>query len=457
MSRLEGLRAAHPRAGLSVPVLGADSQVEWEHRSPPIALLSRRGQLKRAWKYLFAAAAGALSGCSQLLIEAVPDIAWRQASVGHDASCAATADGEAYCWSNLAFTHLPYDSLAPPHVAVPVPGLATVSELVAARESFCAILPDGSARCWGYSAYGRLGTGLADTLEAEPLPMGGGLRFAAVALAEYRGCGLELAGRAHCWGLSQEGWLGVSPAALVPCGINRESQCAPEPSQLVDAPTFAAITVADHHACGLTPEGRAYCWGNNGAGMLGNGTSGASSSPVPAGGDLRFRSVEAGGHFTCGLALDGRAFCWGNHNDGQLGTPWRPAHDDPRCNQYGPCSVEPVRVAGELRFTALAAGDEHACAITADGRLYCWGSNFSGELGIAGRAPDRCGYYAHVPCSQRPIPVLPHLRFETVAAGGRGTCATTRAGSLLCWGNAVGTGAGHADGSPRQITRARQN
>jgi alpha-tubulin suppressor-like RCC1 family protein len=403
---------------------------------------------------LLLAALAALSGCGQFptgLVDRPPGVAWTAVAVGTDASCGVTAGGAVYCWANSPWSGLPYDSLAPRYAPRRVPGLEEAVEIAAGYAFFCATVADGTAHCWGSNQYGTLGIGHAGSASAEPVPMAGGLRFASLDLAETRGCGVGEDGVAYCWGISQDGALGTDPGSLVPCGLNERNRCAPVPSPVQNLPRVREVSTASHHACALADDGGAYCWGLNAVGTLGDGTTLSTSTPVRAAGELRFRDIAAGGIFTCGVAAAGEAYCWGNHNYGQLGTPWRPEHDDERCNAYGRCSVAPVRVAGGLRFTTLAAGDDHACALTAEGRLYCWGDHSRAQLGIAGRAPDRCGYYLHVPCSQRPLSVLPRLRFRSVAAGGLGTCAITAAGNLLCWGNANDPGLVPADGRPEPI------
>src|SRR2546422_6751327 len=88
--------------------------------------------------------------------------------------------------------------------------------------------------------------------------------------------------------------------------------------------TFAAVTASGLHTCGLTiVTGAAYCWGANGSGQLGDGTMTNRSSPVlvqaPAG--VSFAAVTGGDLHTCGLAtgLSAAAYCWGGNGSGQFG------------------------------------------------------------------------------------------------------------------------------------------
>jgi alpha-tubulin suppressor-like RCC1 family protein len=82
------------------------------------------------------------------------------------------------------------------------------------------------------------------------------------------------------------------------------------------------------HTCGVTTDNRAYRWGFNERGQLGTGTNQGpqkcsdwprSLRPVPVLTGLRFDHVSAGGLFTCGITTDDRAYCWGDNFAGQLG------------------------------------------------------------------------------------------------------------------------------------------
>jgi alpha-tubulin suppressor-like RCC1 family protein len=69
----------------------------------------------------------------------------------------------------------------------------------------------------------------------------------------------------------------------------------------------------------VTTSDAAYCWGSNGFGELGDGTTIIRLRPVRVVGGLAFRLVSATGHHTCGVTTRSRAFCWGGNEFGQLG------------------------------------------------------------------------------------------------------------------------------------------
>jgi alpha-tubulin suppressor-like RCC1 family protein len=178
---------------------------------------------------------------------------------------------------------------------------------------------------------------------------------------------------------------------------------------------FTSVSAGFDHSCGLTTTGAAYCWGYNGLGELGDGTTANSSTPVAVVGGLSFAAVSAGYQYTCGITTGGLLYCWGRNTYGQLGG------DTP-----GQSSV-PVKFTdvGGLTWVGVSAGPSHACGITTAGAAYCWGSNWSGEGGWGGG-----------------------LTFASVSAGGRSTCGVTTTGAAYCWGdNGAGElGTGSATG-----------
>ena len=230
-------------------------------------------------------------------------------------------------------------------------------------------------------------------------------------------CGLSADGRAWCWGSNRLGQLGnddVSTAAR-----RFEDRVA-----VATAGRFVLLSAGASHTCGLTTAGETYCWGLNLTGELGqlevSERCGAdfpcSRRPVRLETTLAFDTVAAGFGHTCALAR-GRAYCWGRNDRGQLGSPR--ADDD--CGGVR-CNVTPLRVQTVDRFTSISAGGDHTCGI-AEGVAYCWGSNQYGQLGVP------------TPSAHNPKPLrVAQATFVRVAARGLRTCATTADGRSMCWG-----------------------
>ncbi len=219
-------------------------------------------------------------------------------------------------------------------------------------------------------------------------------------------CGITGLPAVTCWGDNDDGQLGdgTRDDSDVPVLVSGEH-------------LFASIGAGGEHTCGLDESGDIYCWGRNAEGQLGDGTTVGSTDPVSVMGSQVFATVSTGLAHTCGVTTGGDVYCWGRNIGGQLG-------DSTSDN-----SSEPVLVYGDLNFESVAAGSEHSCGITTSDdpdpqAAYCWGRNFSGELGN-GSTPDS---------SLIPVAALGGNTFSGIAAGRSHTCGVTTGGDAYCWG-----------------------
>lgn len=230
-------------------------------------------------------------------------------------------------------------------------------------------------------------------------------------------CGVTAGSIVRCWGLHTHGALGLG-------GPRREAVAlAPVPVVLPGGAPAQAVSAGANHACAVDRDGRASCWGYNGFGEVGDGSTTLHTAPTPVATTVRFRAVDAGGMVTCGLDLDGRAHCWGAWPAGRY--------------------LRPTLVPESPPFVRIAAGEEHACALTAGGEVHCWGANDVGQLGTVGpstAAPRR------VPLAGRAV---------DVTTGQGHSCALTEDGRAVCWGSntagALGIGSDVAAAPPTEV------
>lgn len=178
---------------------------------------------------------------------------------------------------------------------------------------------------------------------------------------------------------------------------------------------FASISAGNDHVCALTPQGKAYCWGHNGAGELGDGTQVSSATPIPVAGDLTFRQIVASYHYTCALTVQGDAYCWGP-NWGNLGDGTLTERLTPTPVQNGP------------RFRELSP-NAPSCGVTEAGAAYCWGNNYQGEVGD-GTTVDRLV----------PTLVAGGISFHQVRRGYSTTCGVAATRDVYCWGSVLDGG-----------------
>ena len=133
-----------------------------------------------------------------------------------------------------------------------------------------------------------------------------------------------------------------------------------------------AITTGKYHACALNQAGGVVCWGYNGAYQLGSGGAPtANTTPVQVQ-ELTsgVAGISAGGSHTCAVLTDGRVKCWGSNGSGQIGDGTMTTRPTP------------VTVLGLIDAIAIAAGGSHTCVVTSGGALKRWGSNDAGQAGI---------------------------------------------------------------------------
>jgi alpha-tubulin suppressor-like RCC1 family protein len=298
-----------------------------------------------------------------------------QITAGYDHTCA-LADGKAYCWGYNTLGSLGNNSTA--HSLVPVAvdtsGVLsgkTVTQISAGSGHTCA-LADGKAYCWGSNHYAQYNAGqLGNNSTTESfVPVAvdtsgvlSGKTVTQISAGGGHTCALA-DGKAYCWGgSSYTATTGSVPVAVDTSGV-------------LSGKTVTQVVVGHSHACVLA-DGKAYCWGYNTLGSLGNNSTAHSSVPVAVytSGVLSGKTVtqmEGGVAHECVLA-DGKAYCWGYNYYGQLG-------NNSTTNSLVPVAVITSGVLSGKTITQISGGNDHTCAL-ADGEIYCWGYNNYGELG----------------------------------------------------------------------------
>jgi hypothetical protein len=292
---------------------------------------------------------------------------------GGDFMCALIESGAPWCWGRQfeSNTGVLFDATVP----TPVSDAPPLVVMAAGAFHACGLTIRGAAYCWGANDNGQLGTGDL-TGHRGAVPVAGTLRFVSISVGFFQTCALTAAGAGYCWGGNSFGELG-NPAA----GYSQ-----PTPIAIAGGLVFARLYAGSGYGCALTSGGAAYCWGDNTAGELGDGTQTARTTPVAVSGGLTFAAIvpylgNSLLNHTCGITTDHTAYCWGAADSGALGTSTVPA----TCafKNFSPftCSVLPVPVAGGHDFSALSLGWAHTCGITTDGIGYCWGQNDQGQVG----------------------------------------------------------------------------
>jgi alpha-tubulin suppressor-like RCC1 family protein len=363
-------------------------------------------------------------------------------SAGEYHTCAIDGEGRAYCWGGGEEGAIGNGSTAemvfrPEQVA----GEQRWVAVAAGSTHSCGITSEGTALCWGSGRLGKRGDGTEDKALI-PTPVAGESRWKGLSAALSHTCGVTADGQGFCWGEGENGELGTGSMDTTAI-----------PLQVTGDHRWAMIRVSSSHSCGLTTAQEAYCWGIGQTGelgiggsrqdrvpfdMVGEGPYQGRLAPTLVVGSHRWRDIAVGHNFTCGVTTDGLAYCWGSNGEywnnvefGRLGVSGI---------EY---AFEPIAVSGGLRFTAITAGESHACGITAEGEAYCWGNGQYGRLGHGG-SDNR----------STPTPVEGGHTWLAVDAGNAHTCGVTKDTQFLCWGavglGRLGSSGGHAL-SPRPV------
>ncbi len=259
---------------------------------------------------------------------------------------------------------------------------------------------------------------------------GTAVRWKQVANGTSHSCGLTTNGAVYCWGLNSYGQLGDASTTTRSAPTPIAQGAIPAGSKIIQ------IVIGTLHTCAIASDTKAYCWGSNANGRLGDNTTTDRSSPVavaqgaiPAG--LTIRQLSAGGSFTCAIATDYKPYCWGDNTNGQLG-------DNTTTQRLTPVAV----LQGAMPATIvmqITTGTSHTCAIGADSKPYCWGLNGSGRLG------DNTTTQRLTPVAVLQGAMPAGIIVVQVFAAGSHTCALPSDGRVYCWG--LNTSSQLGDGS----------
>ncbi len=208
-----------------------------------------------------------------------------------------------------------------------------------------------------------------------------------------------------------------------------EPACQAPMSTCIGGGCTATASISGQYSTACLTLGRkAWCWGDNSNGLLGNGTSTPSAVPVLVKTSRIYVQVAVADRFACGRATDGVIECWGG----------KPSDCGGTANTYGACTFPwtPTVLNGVTNAVYLSAGNNHLCAVVANGDVYCWGSNSAGESSGDGKttavpftAPAR----------------IPNLGPASAASSQGGTCVLLRSGRVTCWGDASSGVLGNGD------------
>ncbi|MBM7518364.1 RCC1 domain-containing protein [Nocardioides nitrophenolicus] len=292
------------------------------------------------------------------------------------------------------------------------------------------------------------GESLRDPLAAASLSSGG-----------HHTCAIGDTGQLRCWGANFDGQLGIGSNNGTRVNIGDDEAITSVPAvDLGAGRTAVAVSAGGQHTCAILDTGAVKCWGFNVHGQLGIDTGGAdagdneSVASLPAvdlGPGRTARAISAGGNHTCAILDTGRVRCWGSNGNGQLGLGTTTTIGD----DESPASVDPVYFGPNRTAVAIATGSDHSCALLDTAQLRCWGQASDGQLGL-GDTVNLGDNEAII--GRLPIDFGVGRTVRALSAAEDLTCVVLDTGQVRCFGRsnvgALGTGSTDPLGDDEAVT-----
>lgn len=236
--------------------------------------------------------------------------------------------------------------------------------------STCAAFEGGGVACWGVNFVGQLGR--AGGASARPAPVEGleTVHVTKLVSSDHRHCALTDAGRILCWGDVRNGSLGRSEYLVSPVPLDG-------PVPFGAATRWTDLVMADSHTCGVTDLDEVVCWGRNVDGAVDPAATTLGLEIAPTRVAVGARRVVVGQGSTCVLYAD-RIDCWGNNTLGHLGSG---DARSPLTTRRAIRAADGTTLRGD-QVARMSLSNFHGCALRTDGRVFCWGANGYGQLGI---------------------------------------------------------------------------
>ena len=378
--------------------------------------------------YLGASASGITSACSSAVFE-IGNALIAAGNVGLFACGITASGGNVYCWGYNGYGQLGNNTTTTEKAPVETLLVSNMVGIAAGGNHTCGANVGGSVYCWGYNGQGQLGNN-STTNQKQPVivegvgGVGALSGIASVSAGQNFSCGVTSPGNVYCWGYNNYGQLGINNTTTKKTPVEVLGV-----GGVGNLSGIVSVAGGASHACALSTAGNVYCWGYNGYGQLGVGSTTTQKVPVEVTGvggvghlSNIINIVGAADH-TCAVSSAGNVYCWGYNGYGQLG-------NNSTTTQKVPVEVLGVGGVGHLsNVSSVATGAFHTCGALSAGNVYCWGYNGYGQLGINSTTNQK------EPLEVYGIGGVGDLSSITNITGGKySTCALTSAGNVNCWG-----------------------
>ncbi len=319
-------------------------------------------------------------------------------TAGAEHYCAMMNDHTVRCWGDTNALPLPADGGAEPEPGKPIPVLdfGPVVDLAAAGNGTCVVAAGGDVSCW--SDWERTPATVPDIPTAHRVFVG---------VDGVTRCILDASSELVCWGDSWSlgqglrrvegakpldarfghdvGLVALADGRLLSWGYGPQlahQYAGGDPSQVFGLIDVEVLAVGEGHACARTKAGELSCWGRGTKGQLGSGLWRDEVTPTPVAlpASIALVDIATADQHTCARTTTGDVYCWGGLNArGELGVVAKQG-------VYAPTRVP---LPGGPAVAAVAVGNTSSCALRSDGSVLCWGDNTRGQLGRGGRDERR--------------------------------------------------------------------
>ncbi len=256
---------------------------------------------------------------------------------------------------------------------------------------------------WGFC---QVGIGGQNVFSEEPTLINGITNVSKVTAGQFIYAAIDQSGKVHTWGFNTDGALG-----------RPSTQTNASPEVITALPAIQDVAIGDNFMIALTKDQRVYGWGSNSAGQLGLGYLSTVTSPESVTLNSKIKNIAAGSTHVLALTTDGKVFGWGSNHFGQVGL----SQADQQNNQG--FSTKPKPITFPEKISAIAAGMHYSLALSATGKVYAWGWNGFGQLGLGDLK------------SRNAPTLIPNLSGVRDIAAGEGHALAIGKGQLLGWGS----------------------
>ena len=219
---------------------------------------------------------------------------------------------------------------------------------------------NGKTWAWGYNTWGNIGDN-SSVSRCTPVAVCGGHTFCFVQIGIDQSYGIEKTGKLWTWGFNGSGQLGDYTS------VNRLT-----PVAVCGNHTFCQVVYGtNYYALGIDKNGKAWGWGRNTYGQLGTNRASTSSActPIAVCGNHTFCFIHASYGLSIAIDNHGKAWAWGYNNSGGIG------------NNASASVSTPVAVCGSHTFCKIFAGDTMAGGMDIHGKAWSWGDGYAGGRG----------------------------------------------------------------------------